>query len=309
MTEISKRFFTWKTALGFIAAFILLFILMRQVEPVKIYDVFKTINWFYFIIALVLALIPFPIIAYRWGLLLENVGYKIKLKDLTEIVLLFYFANMILPFKLGEFYRGYLMKKNYDIPISKTMGTIVIERLIDMFFLGILMIVTALLVFKKILPSVLGSLIILCLMIITILSIIVIIIYKPGIIPSKFKKIVFLFREGISSIKLKNIFQLFSFSLLRWLMTIVSVYYIILALNISLSIPQMSFIIIASNLVQIIPFTPGGLGITDLTVFGTLKLFGIGAVIAASATYLFRILGYWFILIVTGIVFIRSDKR
>src|SRR5439155_25304169 len=60
-----------------------------------------------------------------------------------QIILLGWFANTILVAKLGDVYRGYLLKRQADVSFSKTVGTIFAERLIDMLVLfGMLLVAT-----------------------------------------------------------------------------------------------------------------------------------------------------------------------
>ena len=67
----------------------------------------------------------------RWGYMLRSAGFTSALgyvlpstRGLAEIVLLAYFANSIVPAKLGDAYRAYLLKRESRVPFSAGFGTI-----------------------------------------------------------------------------------------------------------------------------------------------------------------------------------------
>src|SRR5438270_10492750 len=58
---------------------------------------------------------------------------------LTEILYISWFVNCVVPAKLGDLYRAYLAKLWGHISWSKTVGTILAERIIDILVLGALL--------------------------------------------------------------------------------------------------------------------------------------------------------------------------
>src|SRR3982751_5652150 len=47
-------------------------------------------------------------------------------------------GNCLVPAKLGDLYRAYLLKINSSVSLSKTFGTVFIERILDLFAIAIL---------------------------------------------------------------------------------------------------------------------------------------------------------------------------
>jgi glycosyltransferase 2 family protein len=68
--------------------------------------------------------------AARWQMLLAPMGYKVKLSNSLLTILLGYFANLGFP-RLGEVVRAGSLSKYEKIPLEKVMGTLVIDRLMD----------------------------------------------------------------------------------------------------------------------------------------------------------------------------------
>ena len=74
----------------------------------------------------------FPLRGYRWALLIRGTGYPLKVKDSTEIILISWLVNCVVPAKLGDVYRAYLLRINTGVSLSKTFGTVFIERVFDL---------------------------------------------------------------------------------------------------------------------------------------------------------------------------------
>ena len=75
--------------------------------------------------------LTFPLRGLRWHFVLGRVGTHVRLLAATEILFLSWFVNCVVPAKLGDLYRAYLLKGNYGASISRTVGTIFIERIAD----------------------------------------------------------------------------------------------------------------------------------------------------------------------------------
>ena len=48
----------------------------------------------------------FPLRGYRWTLLLRGAGYRVPVRDSTEIIFISWLVNCLVPAKLGDVYRG-----------------------------------------------------------------------------------------------------------------------------------------------------------------------------------------------------------
>lgn len=75
--------------------------------------------------------------AMRWQLLMEPLGYKIRLSNSFYAVMSGYLMNFIVP-RMGEVSRCAVIVRTEQAPFDKTIGTVVIERLVDLFMLMVL---------------------------------------------------------------------------------------------------------------------------------------------------------------------------
>ena len=88
--------------------------------------------------AFVVFYLGFPFRGFRWARLLRATGFRIGVPDSTEILYLSWFVNCVVPAKLGDVYRAYLLKMNSPASLSRTFGTVFIERILDLFAIALL---------------------------------------------------------------------------------------------------------------------------------------------------------------------------
>ncbi len=104
----------------------------RDIESIK--NSFKTANYWWVLVSLILGILSHISRAYRWHFLLEPLGYKPKLANSIMTVLIAYLLNLFIP-RSGEFARAVSIKEYEGIPFEKAFGTIVAERVIDVLML------------------------------------------------------------------------------------------------------------------------------------------------------------------------------
>src|SRR5579859_8055842 len=164
---LGKRFFNLRTLLSFALGFaILAFLFTRvQIDVGAILDWVREANPALLLAAFIVFYATFPVRAVRWRRLLDNVelstheegGARLGIMALSEILFLGWFANCIVPAKLGDAYRAYLLKLNASVSFSTTIGTILAERIIDVVVLFLLMLAATSLSFgRAVPPEVLG---------------------------------------------------------------------------------------------------------------------------------------------------------
>ncbi len=79
----------------------------------------------------------------RWGILLEPVA-KIPFSKLNAVSAVGFMALMILPFRLGEFARPYLVAERPRLRVSAALSSVVVERVADGLFTAVLLMLTLL---------------------------------------------------------------------------------------------------------------------------------------------------------------------
>jgi glycosyltransferase 2 family protein len=142
----SKIFSVIKYLLLFAIGLLLLWLTFRHEN---LHDVFLKIehaNFFYVLLAFIFGLVAFMLRAHRWNMLLKPMGYDPKLSNACYALGIGYFANLAIP-RIGEITRCGVLSKSENVPFEKLIGTVIIERVIDLFMLAFSMLMVALLEF------------------------------------------------------------------------------------------------------------------------------------------------------------------
>jgi hypothetical protein len=99
---------------------------------------FKAANYLYLIPIVVLSIIVQMVKSYRWGVILEPLE-KIDQGTLFSITSVGFMAISLLPVRMGELVRPYLISRKSTIKLGSSLATIVVERIFDMLTLMILL--------------------------------------------------------------------------------------------------------------------------------------------------------------------------
>jgi hypothetical protein len=109
---------------------IAIFWLIRKVNFQEFEHAVKQVNYSYLLSASLIYLLGFFPRGLRWQLMLSTIK-KVSLADSTQAVLMGYAANNVLPFRLGEFVRAYIMGNKNNISKVTCLGSIAAERILD----------------------------------------------------------------------------------------------------------------------------------------------------------------------------------
>lgn len=129
------------TILAIALAVFFIILTLRQTDLDILKSAAQRANYFWFIVSMVLSIFSYWLRAARWKLLLEGIGYEMKVKSGFWAVSLGYFANLVIP-RSGEIARATSLYKMEKVPADKSIGTIVLERVIDVLFLGLFFVLT-----------------------------------------------------------------------------------------------------------------------------------------------------------------------
>ncbi len=95
---------------------------------------FRGLNYWWILMVMVTFSLSNLSRAIRWGMLLQPLSHRPRLVNTYATVIIGYLANMFLP-RIGEVVRGATLSRYEKIPVEKVMGTIVLDRLMDVLFL------------------------------------------------------------------------------------------------------------------------------------------------------------------------------
>lgn len=107
---------------------------LTESDVASIKNSFKTANYWWVLLSVFFGVLSHLSRAYRWQFLLQPLGYKPKFANSIMAVLIAYLLNLFIP-RSGEIARAASIKKYEKIPFEKAFGTIVAERVADVFML------------------------------------------------------------------------------------------------------------------------------------------------------------------------------
>jgi len=100
----------------------------------KTVSVVKRADYLWIGAAAFFGILAYWVRAVRWNLLLEPMGYKIKNSHALWSLSFGYFLNLGIP-RMGEIGRATALQTVEDVPFSNSFGTVITERIIDLFFM------------------------------------------------------------------------------------------------------------------------------------------------------------------------------
>lgn len=329
--SIGKRLLNWRTLvpLVIVIAALVYFAQKANIDPQKTWAAIRTANPLFFLAAFLAYYVSFPLRALRWRLLLENVGYNKKngvhlpgFWKLLEIIYIAWFANAVVPAKLGEIYRAYLIRQEADVSATRSFGTILAERMLDLIVLLLMFIPSLIISLHENLPPELraGLYLTLAAVIIGVAALIALRIFRMQIarfVPKRLLGHYHHLQEGTLG-SFRRIPTLTVLTIAVWSCEALRFFFIALALNLITGnllhvVAAALFIALGEALLTVVPFTSGGIGLVEAGMLAMIALFTAGTPtgnsVSAAAILLDRTISLFSILLFGFIVFLFASWR
>lgn len=102
----------------------------------KLFQDFKSVHFGWIAMVLVTFLISNVNRSVKWLILLRPLGYRTRFINAFLTILVGYFANLGLP-RMGEVVRAGLLARYEKVPAEKVLGTIVVDRVMDLVLMAL----------------------------------------------------------------------------------------------------------------------------------------------------------------------------
>jgi uncharacterized protein (TIRG00374 family) len=206
----------------------------------------------------------------RWNIMLEPMGYKVRDWWAVHAVAFGYCMNNLIP-RSGELARCTLLNRTDHVPVNKLIGTVLLERIVDIVLMATLIFLAYVLeqdAFHSIFAHAEGSrgttLVILLIAVIAAFMVFLYLLRRFEHIPffKKVREFMLGMMDGLKSIfrlKRQGLFWIYSFGI--WIFWLLMTYTSLLALEetCTMTLRQTVFFMAASSLGMMVP-TPGGAG-------------------------------------------------
>ncbi len=110
----------------------------------------KGVNYWWLGLSMLIGLISHISRTLRWQMLIEPITKRPRIINTFFAVMIGYFMNLLIP-RMGEISRCGVLSRYEDISVSKLIGTVVVERLMDIIMLLICLILILLLQYNVVL--------------------------------------------------------------------------------------------------------------------------------------------------------------
>jgi len=267
----------------------------------KLLTDFTSCNFFWITMVLVTFTLSNVSRALRWNMLLKPLGYQPRLGNSFLIIIITYFINLFLP-RAGEVARAGLISKYEGIPVEKAMGTIVLDRLLDVIMLLLIVGLTFLIEFDTLTSYLQGNMvedgdpggslfqnpIVIGLGVAGLVGALLSFVFRKKIeqtaIFQKVKKLLIGFAEGLKTIgKLDSPLLFIGHTVFIWVMYFMMTYLCFFAFAPTAGLtPVAALMVFVFGTFGIVIPSPGGMGTFHFFVTEALKIYGIAPADAFS---------------------------
>ncbi|NOZ08632.1 MAG: flippase-like domain-containing protein [FCB group bacterium] len=270
----------------------------------------KGVNYYFILAACGLMIFSVFVRAVRWNYLI-SVEKKVKRRRLFEAEFIGYFGNFVLPLRLGELLRTYVVSKGEHLSATFVFGSVVLERLLDTVSMGVL---TILMVFQFNLPKEIEGYIHTGLIVILSLGVILsyLFIRINGLhSQSKFSLVVKKFTASFTLLTNTVRYKAFALSLVLWLIYWGATHLIQMSMHLGMSPINSLTVLLLTSFVGSIPSAPGMIGTYHAAAKYTLVkvIGGYSASQAINFAVLLHGYGYILFILIGGYYFLQSQFR
>ncbi len=282
--QVTKR----KIILTSILAILILFLVAGLIGVRDIADTIRTASPALIALSILIYLISWPLRGIRYQQILAQLGHQERLGFLVGCISLSQSANVILPARIGDVIRAYLLKKMKNIPLTTGFSSLAVERIFDILAITMIGGFAVLGMQGLLLDQWITD-------VITIAGLATVAVFGLLVLFLKLRTTIggvaarFIREIAVVSTNPRAFAIVFSSSLLVWLFDILTCFVVLSAFlkGASLSLIPIVFLAIAvGNLTKIVPITPGAIGTYELALTAIFSLGGIDPAIGFAAAML-----------------------
>ncbi|HON81047.1 MAG TPA: lysylphosphatidylglycerol synthase transmembrane domain-containing protein [Methanoregulaceae archaeon] len=259
-------------ALGIIA-----FMLFRVRDDLV--TAFKHIVWGYLLLATAVCLGAWLLRGFRYKVILSGVGVFCGLLFSTGCIFVSQTANLIVPARLGDLVRVFILRHEYGSTISQGISSLVVERVFDIVTVALLGALS--LFFVLDVPAWFYTIILVPL---ALGAAFFIFLYFSGrfVSENRYIRVILSILDQIRavSLSLPSVLSISLQSFVIWIFDVLVCLFVAMMFQQFIPFAVVILAIVIGNLVKAVPLTPGGVGTYELSVALTFTVAGIDPAIA-----------------------------
>lgn len=122
---------SWRGIVGLAVSVLLLWLAVRGVRWSDVAADLRRANVWLFALSVVVGNTIFPLRAIRWRPILDSVAPRLPYGPLWRATAVGMMANNVLPARLGELVRAYVLSRETIVPFSAAFASLVVDRVFD----------------------------------------------------------------------------------------------------------------------------------------------------------------------------------
>jgi len=319
---LGKRLRDPRTLISFVVPILVLLLLVVALpgfDLSKLPGYISQANPWWLLAAVGIYYLGFPLRGYRWALLIRGVGYPLRTKDSTEIIFISWLVNCVVPAKLGDVYRAYLLRVNYLVSLSKTFGTVFIERVFDLIAIVVLGLGAAFWSFREGMTDQVRIIMLIGLVVVAVLVVGLLLVRNFGRqllvrlpVPKRIVELYDLFEEGIFSVDRRTLPKILVVTGLIWTTEAMRLLFVVQALgfdDVLLGISGAFFVALVASLLTAVPLAPAGLGLVEVGIVGILvTIYNVPENEALTIALVDRAISVFSVILFGSIAYVLSAK-
>ena len=309
--RIKDSLLSYRTLIGFAISAVILYLFFMNFDFSEAVSAAAKAKWIYIVPAFLIYYASLPLRGGRWGILLKPAGHNIDYYTLSRYYFLSWFANALLPARIGDLYRAYLLKKNKGVSVSLSLGVLFSERIFDLLIIAALTAFSGIYFWTYLRGSSESNYLIFGLMAVMLIVVFFIaaVFAIPRLVnfaPEKWRPKLALFSTGLfKSPALVPIIIITTF--LIWMSEALRLFFVFKAFGLEIGLLAAIFISQAALIIMAVPLSPAGLGLVEILMLKILTSTGIITDLAGAVTLVDRIISYWSLLIFGAITYFAGS--
>lgn len=233
----------------------------------------------FLLIGIAICLAAWVLRGWRYRKILAGLNYTVKMTVSMACIFVSQTVNLVVPARLGDFVRVFILKHEYNTTYSEGVSSIVVERIFDIFTVALLGAISIFFVINA--PSWFLTLIIVPLVAGVAFFAFLVVVGRFSS-ANKYIAIILNMLHEIkrASLTPRSIVLLGSSSILIWLLDILVCYAVVMMFEQQIPFAVVVLAVVIGNLVKAVPLTPGGMGTYELSLALTFGLSGVSPAVA-----------------------------
>lgn len=272
------------TVLGFVISILLLYFALKDIRFQEIVQTLKRADLRFVFIPLGFIMLSATLCSFRWS---KVAGSGVRFRDTFVALLIGLFINDVLPARIGELARAYVLSKRRDLSFTYCFSTVLVDRFFDL--AGLLLLTFIFFPRQDLPPTVSKALYLLVALLLVCIALIILLskekfayalsgrlekLQRP--LFSKLAARVIMIQGNLK--RINSPFNLVSFvviAFVTWFSMSVALYFVTVALGVQIKFIYIPFVCALLNMGLTMPSSPGYVGVYQFLLVYLLSIFGV----------------------------------